>query len=356
MKKSDIIVGILTGIFAGICTVILFDYSYLTTMVLLLLFMFIHLFMHELGHLIAGLCSGYHFVSFRIFSWILIRKDDKYQWKKLNMPFFAGQCLMEPTKSLEETHFILYNLGGVLMNVFLSIISLIFCFIFQDFKAILSAFALIGILIVLINGLPFLGLSNDGANLQQMLKSDIVRKATYNQLKINALQTQGMRIKDMDASLFFETTKVERQKELVSAIALFKACYMMDQGNIQEAYAEMKMLLEEDNAIADIHTINLKMECAFCEMMTNNDKQMIDNYLDKNTWKMLKAMKGQLSVLRFQYAYALLVENDKPKATKILEDFKKYEASSPFEGEIIAERDWITMIDEKYQAKCVSVQ
>ena len=356
MKKSDIIVGILTGIFAGICTVILFDYSYLTTMVLLLLFMFIHLFMHELGHLVAGLCSGYRFVSFRIFSWILIRKDDKYQCKKFNIPFFAGQCLMEPTESLEETHFILYNLGGVLMNVFLSIISLIFCFIFQDFKAILSAFALIGILIALINGLPFLGLSNDGANLQQMLKSDMVKKATYNQLKMNALQTQGMRLKDMDASLFFETTKTERQEELVSSIALFKASYMMDQGKLQEAYAEMKMLLEEENAFADIHTINLKMECAFCEMMTNNDSQIVERYLDKKTMKILKAMKGQLSVLRFQYAYALLVENDKPKATKILEDFKKYEASSPFEGEIIAERDWITMIDEKYQAKCVSVQ
>ena len=356
MKKSEIIIGIIVGIATGLYTVIFFDYSYLMRMIFLLVSVYIHLLMHELGHLIAGLCSGYRFVSFRIFSWILIRKDDKYQCKKFNIPFFAGQCLMEPTKSFEETSYVLYNLGGVLMNVFLSIIAILLCFVFPDIVALLSAFALVGFLIALTNGLPFLGLTNDGANLQQMLKSDIVRKATYNQLKINALQTQGMRIKDMDASLFFETTKVERQKELVSAIALFKACYIMDQGNIQEAYAQMKMLLEEDNAIADIHTINLKMECAFCEMITNNDKQMIDNYLDKNTWKMLKAMKGQLSVLRFQYAYALLVENDKPKATKILEDFKKYESSTPFEGEIIAERDWITMIDEKYQAKCVSVQ
>lgn len=356
MKKSEIIIGIIVGIATGLYTVIFFDYSYLMRMIFLLVSVYIHLLMHELGHLIAGLCSGYRFVSFRIFSWILIRKDDKYQCKKFNIPFFAGQCLMEPTKSFEETPYVLYNLGGVLMNMFLSIIAILFCFIFPDIVVLLSAFALVGFLIALTNGLPFLGLSNDGANLQQMLKSDMVKKAIYNQLKMNALQTRGMRLKDMDASLFFETTKAERQNELVSAIALFKACYVMDQGNIQEAYAQMKMLLEEDNAIADIHTINLKMECAFCEMMTNNDKQMIDNYLDKNTWKMLKAMKGQLSVLRFQYAYALLVENDKPKATKILEDFKKYEASSPFEGEIIAERDWITMIDEKYQAKCVSVQ
>lgn len=350
MKKSDIIIGIIVGIAIGLYSVLFIDYNDLMRLIFLLVSVYIHLFMHELGHLIAGLYTGYRFVSFRIFSWILIRKDDKYQWKKFNIPFFAGQCLMEPTKSFEETPYVLYNLGGVLMNMFLSIIAILFCFIFPDIVVLLSAFALVGFLIALTNGLPFLGLSNDGANLQQMLKSDIVRKATYNQLKINALQTQGMRIKDMDASLFFETTKVERQKELVSAIALFKACYMMDQGKLQEAYAEMKMLLEEENAFADIHTINLKMECAFCEMMTNNDSQIVERYLDKKTMKILKAMKGQLSVLRFQYAYALLVEKNQKKAKQILSDFQKYENSTPFAGEIISEREWMAMIDKKYES------
>ena len=130
MKKSEIIIGIIVGIATGLYTVIFFDYSYLMRMIFLLVSVYIHLFMHELGHLIAGLYTGYRFVSFRIFSWILIRKDDKYQWKKFNIPFFAGQCLMEPTKSFEETSYVLYNLGGVLMNVFLSMIAILLCRIY----------------------------------------------------------------------------------------------------------------------------------------------------------------------------------------------------------------------------------
>jgi hypothetical protein len=111
-----------------------------------------HIIAHETGHMIAGLITGWKFVSMQIFH-ILITKKQTYQIKII--PAFGCQCIMSP-KSIEQGSY-LYTLGGILMNLLITSISLYRIIILP--VGILSwllsfCFFACGISIVLINGIP----------------------------------------------------------------------------------------------------------------------------------------------------------------------------------------------------------
>ncbi len=54
----------------------------------------VQVLIHEAGHLIAGIISGYEFVSFRIFSITFIKENGRLTKKKFSSAGTVGQCLM----------------------------------------------------------------------------------------------------------------------------------------------------------------------------------------------------------------------------------------------------------------------
>ena len=68
-----------------------------------LLAVVLNIAIHEGGHLVAGLLTGYKFVSYRFFNWTLIRKDGRLRWRNFELAGTAGQCLLAPPdKPLEQ--------------------------------------------------------------------------------------------------------------------------------------------------------------------------------------------------------------------------------------------------------------
>lgn len=127
---------------------------------------------HEAGHLIAGLLSGYKFVSYRVLSFTLIKLDGKLRLRRFKLSGTSGQCLLKPPawtdKGIPVT---LYNLGGILMNAALMLVFLIpACIVPVDSfggMLILSAAFLNG-WFMLMNGLPLS--VNDGDNALHLSK------------------------------------------------------------------------------------------------------------------------------------------------------------------------------------------
>ena len=66
------------------------------TIILICVVCFLQLIIHEGGHLVAGLLTGYRFVSFRVLNWLLIRKDGRLQWRNFELAGTGGQCLLAP--------------------------------------------------------------------------------------------------------------------------------------------------------------------------------------------------------------------------------------------------------------------
>lgn len=125
---------------------------------------------HEGGHLLAGLLTGYKFVSFRILNITFINSGGKIAVKRFKIAGTGGQCLLSPSeKPVEEINATLYNAGGFLANLLLSGGALYLSVLYDAAlaKTFLFIFALTGIFFAILNGIPFKvgGIPNDGYNL-----------------------------------------------------------------------------------------------------------------------------------------------------------------------------------------------
>ena len=163
---------------------------------------FAHIILHEGGHLIAGLMSGYKFVSFSIGSFTLIRNNEKLQIKKFSIAGTGGQCLMmPPQRPIDKIPTTFYNLGGILSNIIFSIAVLALLPILDSALAwvFIFIFAMLGILLALVNGIPMKvgGVSNDGNNVLYLNKNKKAKEAFVYQLIANAFIQEGKRHKEL---------------------------------------------------------------------------------------------------------------------------------------------------------------
>ena len=57
--------------------------------------MILQIIIHESGHLLFGLLTGYRFVSFRVFSFMILKEGGQLRLRHLNLAGTGGQCLMD---------------------------------------------------------------------------------------------------------------------------------------------------------------------------------------------------------------------------------------------------------------------
>lgn len=222
-----------------------FDFNLISLAIGLLLFyvvFLLHIIIHESGHLIFGLLSGYTFVSFRIGSFILVKEEGNFKMKRFSIPGTAGQCLLMPPEMKQGKYpFIIYNLGGVLFNVIVSVIG-IFVLYFTNHLPFLTMmgvlfFVLDGILIAITNGIPLkvAGITNDGYNMMSMIKNEEARYSFYIQLMVNGLLAKGTRMKDMPHEWFVLTEDSDISSVSNTSIKLMEYNWYLDHGDFESA-------------------------------------------------------------------------------------------------------------------------
>ena len=217
-----------------------FEISIFTILLCILIFYFsfiIQVVIHEAGHLIFGLISGYEFISFRVGSITIVKDEGKFKLKKFKIKGTGGQCLMMPkTNNYEELRYILYNLGGILMNAITSIISLIVLMSVDTnkyIKVILFTLIFVGVLCIITNGIPmkFGGISNDGYNTIAISRDKFIKYCFYIQLKVNGLAYKGIRIKDMPIEWFNIEDGIDLNNPMVTCLRIMEANYYQDKLN-----------------------------------------------------------------------------------------------------------------------------
>lgn len=145
----------------------------------------IHIIFHEAGHMIGGFITGYRFLYFRIGSTTLVRTDNRFKIRKLTVPGTGGQCIMVPPEMKDGDYpVVIYNLGGGLMNIILSLVAVI---IIKTYSlnpvalGFLEIFAIVGIYIGIVNLVPLKVISNDGANIFY-LKNDLEERIALHKI------------------------------------------------------------------------------------------------------------------------------------------------------------------------------
>lgn len=145
----------------------------------------IHIIFHEAGHMIGGFITSYRFLYFRIGSTTLVRTDSGFKIRKLTVPGTGGQCIMVPPEMKDGDYpVVIYNLGGGLMNIILSLVAVI---IIKTYSlnpvalGFLEIFAIVGIYIGIGNLVPLKVISNDGANIFY-LKNDLEERIALHKI------------------------------------------------------------------------------------------------------------------------------------------------------------------------------
>lgn len=348
---------ILIGIFCGIIMALYIDkssadttafqkiISFAVLFISLYVALLFHIIIHEAGHLVFGLMTGYKFSSFRIASFMWLKESGKIKLKRVSIAGTAGQCLMAPPDMKDgRLPIVLYNLGGSFFNLITGVLFLSLFLFITDIpllSPILLIFAIIGFMTAMINGIPMrMGtVDNDGYNAFALSKNKEAVEAFWMQLKVVEQTSKGIRLKDMPAEWFDIPTDESMKNSMVATRCVFACNRLMDEEKFEEADALMAHLLEIESGIVGLHHDLLICDRIYVELIRENRSDVIEGMLTKEQKQFMKAMKRFPSVLRTQYALALLWEKNVSRAETIKRDFEKAVKSYPYPHEIEAERD-----------------
>lgn len=318
--------------------------------------MYVQLIIHELGHLIFGLLSGYKFSSFRVGNIMLIKHGKKLKFKKLTIAGTAGQCLMSPPNIKDgKMPVLLFNFGGALLNLISCIIFFIIYLFVKEYdliSVILELSIAYGLYFAALNAIPMKTgtIDNDGYNALSLILNPASQQAFWTQLKINELQSKGTRLKNMPDEWFNIPKPIEMKNNLIATVGVMTCNRLMDQHYFDEANDKMKQILRAKTAIVGIHRDLLVCDRIYCELL-NDNKTSAKKLMSPELQNFMKSMKNFPTVLRTQYTYALLLENDNEKAEKYKKQFIDIGKTYPYPSDIRSEKELIDIATNKSKEK-----
>jgi hypothetical protein len=307
--------------------------------------MFLQTIIHEAGHLVFGLLTGYRFSSFRIGNLMWVKVDGKIKFRRMSVAGTGGQCLMCPPDMVDgKIPFVLYNLGGSMMNLIASLLFLGAWFVSRNTPYLPTVFlmaAVIGVGFALTNGIPMrLGtVDNDGYNAKSLGKSADALYSFWVQMKFAEQQALGVRMKDMPKEWFRLPDERGLQNSMTADLAVLYENRLMDMHRFEEAEALIDRLQEADTAIVGIYGCLLTCDRLYCELIRGKNAEIIDKLRTKAQVKLMKQMQKFPSVIRTEYAYAMLYEKDQLKAKQLKARFEKCAQNYPYTGDIESERE-----------------
>ena len=306
--------------------------------------MLLHILVHEAGHLIFGLASGYRFVSYRVGGVALVKGKEGFRLKRYSVPGTAGQCLMEPPEPVDgRIPVMLYNFGGVIMDLALCLVWLILSIALRGTALGVDAMLalLLGLINAAFNGIPLRLklLNNDGRNALELSRNPAAMGAFWAQLKINGEETRGVRLKDMPQAWFRLPEGAELADPLVAGQEAFRASRLMDEHHFGEAKECIDALLSENSGLVGINRMLLNCDKLYIDWMNDAPSCWETEFGAPGFQKFLKKMGNSPTVMRLLYTHALLKERNPKKAKKLRARFEKRMTAYPYPGSAALERE-----------------
>lgn len=300
-----------------------FFYVILISLAILTVTYILQLIIHEIGHLIFGLITGFHFSSFRVFNNVLIKNNRRFTIKKVSSKGSMGQCLMRPPKNTKDYKpYALYNLGGIILN---SISGCIFIYIvFSNFNisSSIRIFTLFmgyyGVGFAIFNGLPLrVFKNNDGNNFMNFIKYKETLDSYYILLELlgelQAGKTYG--------ELSYNKIKVGNGQDLTLPLLglhkIWECYYFMDNYNWSKAKECLLSLeLYMERLSKDIKE-TVQLELLFLKIVMGECSLDIDE-LYHNNIELIESNELDIDILRVKKVYEICLINKKFKNASIL--------------------------------------
>lgn len=321
----------------------------------LLLTLPLQLVLHEIGHLIFGLYSGYRFVSFRVFSFAIYKKENKFRFGRYRVPGTMGQCLMCPTKEDATMPYRALLLGGVFVNG----ITAVLCFLLLPilyhnlfWRLFLMGMILWGILLAALNGIPYQnktnGIANDGYHVKILPHNHAERTCFFNQLRTAAAMTEGKRLSEMPID-WFATPSDPCHHPTSATLRMGEAERECELCRFDSAQAMLLALAENGTTLPATQLLAILTDYLYLEMITTHRQEIIEPLrvaLDRH----LKLTRNSFAAIRAEITYHYLFTGDLNKIAALHKRFNALAKQFPFAGEIARERQLIALPEALYRS------
>lgn len=304
---------------------------------IVLVSMMLHIAVHELGHVIFGKLTGYRFLSYRFMSIGVFKKKGKWKVFRMHIPGTAGQALMKPPKVGPEGKkpYFWYNAGGVLMNLFVVLLSFLICMVTTNGILYLFAImsAIMGLALALANGIPYSekGIS-DGCNILQFYKYPERLDNFYLQLSVVASLSRGKTWKKFSPEEFEDDTVPDNVFSMIPKLYQINTYYARKE--FGRARKVVKSLVPYKERVTKIYGNVITVEELFQELIGENDPRKVDKLYTKQVQKFVKAMRFEASMWRVQMAYEWFHEQDEVAAMVCYEQIRKIREHTMFPGDV----------------------
>lgn len=371
-------IAFLTGGMLGVLVVLMthhletnfFGLRFFLLVLLFLLMMVLNLpvaILHELGHMLGGLLSGQRLFYLCVGRLYIVRRASgqlRFAWRRT--PGVSGACAMySPRDGISP---LALMLGGPLMNL---LTGLVFAFLTWQTRPVLSAagvlqFSMLHIILLLLtmlsleqgvtNLLPFMLTigGTDGWQLRLHLRSPEAREDYARLVRISRALQRETRIKDMPDEWFIHRPPEPESNLYALSLMQNIVARLMDKGDFSAALEAARPALNEEIPFAPLLRMHMLQDGAVCEMLLGQPGECTARLRDETILRLRKLHKGYLSVLRTDYAAALLLQGDKERAASIRADFERIAAAYPFVVDAAAETDLMNHI--RQIAESASVQ
>ncbi|MCL2014677.1 MAG: hypothetical protein FWG68_00335 [Defluviitaleaceae bacterium] len=273
---------------------------------------------HELGHLFFGLLSGYSFSTFSVWRFHWFKEEGKLRFE-FSKSSLGGQCLMSPPEEFEKFRFLLYNLGGGLVNF---AFALAFLPMLNLESPLSFAVAMVVVMFTqgIMNLIPFgRKLQNDGLNVIKALESQNAKRAFYNLFRTHARLMLGETYADFEENFFDMPKDANVNNYLIATSISCKAEQLDYLGRHEEAALEFERLTSAKlDKFPTIYALDMKMTLIGFYLMTKKDRRaatdLAQNVLVKKTLG-----GGDSSYAAIRAAYAFFVNADRDRALAFLD-------------------------------------
>jgi len=299
---------------------------------------------HELGHLIFGLFTGYEFCSYRLFSFVWYKEDGRIKFKKAT-GVLMGQCLMVPSRDELRFKFVLYNLGGGILNLVAGFAMLILALAAGfSHKEFFLAGILSNVLMGLLNLIPLnLGTPNDGLNVAMALKSKEAKHCLFLILFVNGELSNGKRYQDFDDGIFALSQFADLSNFLVANIVMQESARLYDKGEFNKSFEQNERI--DLDKLPTYYRNFVLMDYLYHYLVHRFDVEKArEIYIDKKLKPLLNLKLPQIT--RVTSAYEYFINNDREKARLLLERAKNEAENYPNKGISIMEQDYCLALEK----------
>jgi hypothetical protein len=329
--------------------------AFILLLLLLLIVYLLHIVLHETGHLLFGLLTGYRFLSFRILSIILYKKNGELHIGKHSINGLAGQCLMYPPSRRDDKSFpfILYFLGGGIINLTASLLMVIPIITTENsyVRVISIVILLVGLILTVSNLVPLsIGIPNDGMNVKSMLQDKNMQDAVYLQLQLNAEMSGKKMITDYSPEIFELSEGICDTNTVIAIIRLYSYFQKLAFHDYQGAEIILSAMEQKSEEYQPIILNLIESERLFFMLIQHRPIEEIAAFYER--FRLIFAKNNSnIGLQRIHYIYEIFMSEEEKKdimtlikgklpdkwkvcdQDKIHLDFKKAAEKYPVSGE-----------------------